>query len=141
MGFYYIFWQAHPDYMSQVSPQERLSRFLIDKRHIRTSNNSVRFNAFLPPKSGKLSVYRTSEQSESVIWNIGQVFVATPRQKPLIGRADLAVETVTSEGLSVVPEPTPHPLHADIVGWMQDSSHDRLTALKLAAMAAVVLKN
>lgn len=127
--------------MSQVSPEERLSRFLLDKRHVRSSNNTVRFNAFLPPKSGKLSVYRTSEQSDSVIWDIGQVFVATPRQIQLIGRADLAAETVISEGLSVLPEPTPHPLHADIVGWTQDSSRDRLTAIKLAAMAALVLKN
>lgn len=126
--------------MNQVTPDERLSRFLLAGQ-IRSSNNTVRYNAFLPPNSGKLSVYRTSKQSDVSIWEIGQVFVATPRQKQLVGRADVAVETVTSEGLSVEPETTPHPLHADIVGWSHDSSRNKLTAIKLAAMAAVILKN
>lgn len=126
--------------MSQVIPEERLSRFLLDKRHIRSSNNTVRFNAFLPPISGKLSVYRTSEQNDTAIWEIGHIFVEIPRQKQLIGRADLAAATVISSGLSVEPETTPHPLHADIVGWSQDSSLNKLTAIKLAAMASVVLK-
>lgn len=93
----------------------------------------------MPPKSGALSVYRTSSQSDSAIWEIGQVFVAGPRQLPLIGRADIAAKTVMTDGLSIVPEPTPHPLHADIVGWPQDTTLVRLTAVKLAAQATLVL--
>lgn len=126
--------------MSKVAPEERLSRFLLDKRHIRSMNNTVRFNAFLPPTSGKLSVYRTSEQNDAEIWKIGHDFVGIPRQKEVIGRADLVAEAVISQGLSVEPETTPHPLHADIVGWSQDTSLNKLTAIKLAAMASVFLK-
>lgn len=125
--------------MTEVAPEERLSRFLLDKRLVRSSNNTLKHSAFMPPKSGKLSVYRTSRQEDSVIWEIGQVFVATPRQMSLFGRADITVEAVMFEGLSVVPDLTPHPLHADIIGWTQDTSLDRLTALKLAAVAVIVL--
>ena len=125
--------------MNKVAPEERLSRFLLDG-HVRSSNNTVRFNAFLPPSSGRLSVYRTSEQNDADIWEIGRIFVETPRQKQLIGRADLVAETVISEGLSVQPETTPHPLHADIVGWSKESSLNKLTAIKLAAKASVILK-
>ena len=126
--------------MDDVEPNERLSRFILDKRLIRP-DMSVKHGSFMPPKTGKLSVYRTRGQTDQAIWEIGQEFVANPLQKSLFGRADLSTaQQAISEGLSVLAEPTPHPLHADIVGWPSDSTELRLKAVKLAGMATAVLK-
>lgn len=123
--------------MNVVSPGERLSRFLLDKKLIRASDNTVRHAAFMPPKNGKLSVYRTDTINEVDIWDIGTRLVATIRHLPIIGRADLQAKNVFDAGLNIVSEPAPHPLHADITGWSLESSADRLKALKLATSATV----
>lgn len=123
----------------KVSENERISRFLLDKGHIRTSDKTVKYNAFMPPKTGKLSVYRTEGVAEAEIWNIGQEKVAAIRKSPLIGRADLLAQDIFDKGLDVVPETSPHPLHADIVGWEADTALVRLIALKLAATAKLIL--
>lgn len=127
--------------MDEVGLEERISRFLLDKRLIRSSNQTVKFNAFMPPRSGKLSVYRTSNLAEADIWEIGQDFVATPREKDLTGRADLKCGHITEAGLAVLQETTPHPLHADIVGWSMESEKDRLTAIKLAAHSKAITRD
>lgn len=118
---------------------EQVSRFITDKSYFRSSNNTVRHNAFMPAKDGKLSVYRTSVLAEADIWQLGQAYVSAPRQKPLLGRADINSLQIYGEGLAIEGEPVPHERHANVVGWDPDATNTRLIAVKLAAASALVM--
>lgn len=78
-----------------VEDNEEISRYLFDKTAIRSSNNTVRHNAFMPPtKSYRLSVYRTNNLASEEIWEIGNEYVAKVRGKPLVGRGSLTANVV-----------------------------------------------
>ena len=88
----------------------------------------------MPPSNLRLSVYRSSGLSEAAIWELGNQNVATHRDKPLVGRADILASDVSSADreLKLTPAPTPHPLHANITGWPEQKDKQKLIALKLA---------
>lgn len=113
---------------------ELLTRYISDPGHIRNSNNTVKHNVFMPPKTGRLSVYWISRLSERTVWQIGNSQVA-PQRGPIIARADLNSLVVYEVQLSVEVTGTPHPRHADIVGWDLQSTMPRLQAIKLASSA------
>lgn len=113
---------------------ELLTRYITDPGHIRNSDNSIRHNAFKPPKSARLSVYWISGLREENIWDIGDTYVA-PTRGPIIARGDLNSLVVYSAALSVEVTGTPHPKHADIVGW--ECTKARLQAIKLANSATL----
>jgi hypothetical protein len=83
------------------------------------------------------SVFRVRHLSEDEIWEIGEVYVASPRGKTLHGRADLNVRHVTSLGLRLDPDDHP-PRHADIAGWPLEKDRQLLLAHELAAAASLV---
>lgn len=91
----------------------------------------------MPPSNLKLSVYRSLELSEDAIWELGNRNVAIPRHKPLVGRADLLASDVTDADreLTIEPDITPHPLHANISGWPMQKDKRKLIAIKLASKA------
>lgn len=62
------------------------------------------------------SVYRISGLSEASIWNIGDEFAGNPIDK-VKARADFSCDQVRKIELDIVPEKTPHPLHANIIKW------------------------
>ncbi len=119
--------------MPELSLSEILSRFVLNKRYIR-SNNTVRWNAFLPDKNGETSVFRTSGISNNEIWDIGEREVAVSQEKPMLGRADISVDDVFKKGLEVVPHEPPEK-HANIIGWPNIKSKQRLIALELESEA------
>lgn len=57
--------------LTPVSPTEILSRFVTSKQHYRPSNNTIKWNAFMPDKKGETSVFRTSGISDNEIWSLG----------------------------------------------------------------------
>ena len=113
---------------------ETLTRFIMQKNHV-PADASLKHNPFMPPPTGRLSIYAISSVDETEIWSIGVTHVAAVREKPLHGRADFNSRGVYDLGLKIEMVPDPHPLHAEIVGWDPASTETRLIALKLAAQA------
>jgi len=113
-----------------------VSRYLTQKSQIRISDSTVKFNAFMPPPTGRLSVYLVSGIPESEIWEIGDVHVGNALGRPILGRADLQLAPISECGLTIEPAPHPHPRHANIVGWPNETE-TRLVALKLASHAVL----
>ena len=121
--------------MDPIRPTEALTRYVLDRTSYKPSEGRVRHNAFMPPSNLRLSVYRSSGLSEATIWELGNQNVAAPRGKPLVGRADILASDVSDsdEALKLEPDPEPHPLHANIIGWPEQKDKQKLIALKLAS--------
>ena len=118
-----------------ITPAEILSRFIMQTNWYRPSDNCARYAAFMPnPKNRETSVYRISGISDKEIWEIGDREVGENRGKPILGRADVGASFVIKKGLNVVPSEPPV-RHANIVGWPEEKSEQRLIALELAAEA------
>ncbi len=116
-----------------VTSSEVLSRFIMQTNWFSLSNNRVKYAAFMPnPKNGQTSVFRISGISDREVWEIGHREVGLKRDKPILGRADIAASCVLTKGLDVVPSEPPV-RHANIVGWPEEKSEQRLVALELAA--------
>jgi len=82
-----------------------------------------------------MSVYRTDTVDEGEIWEIGRKYVAEPQGKTIRARGDLLAEVILHVGLEVVPDPKPHKLHANIVGWPNEKNEQRMIAVELANAA------
>ncbi|HNV88904.1 MAG TPA: hypothetical protein PKL53_08085 [Methylotenera sp.] len=117
-----------------VNSDEIISRFYFNKKNFR-SDNSVRHNEFMPPKNGRMSVYRVSGLVDKEIWEIGKIYVEPERGSPIVGRGDLDAAKIYDCGLAINPTEVPHPRHANIEGWELNTEKDRLKAMKLAAAA------
>ena len=120
-----------PDTLLKIKNSEILARFLVYKRWIRV-DNTIRPDAFMPPSDLKLSVTRHIGLSDSNIWQIGNE-VAKRRSLPLLGRADFQVTVVKKQKLSAVAEPlTENPNHANITGWPDEKSSQKIKAMEIA---------
>jgi hypothetical protein len=94
----------------------------------------VKYPAFLPNKNGETSVFRISGISHKEVWDIGDREVAKIRGKPILGRADISASNVMAKDLKVLPSEPPV-RHANITGWPEEKSKQKLIALELAAEA------
>jgi hypothetical protein len=124
--------------MSQARPEENLSRYLFNKNHFSSKNGRVKYNAFLPNQNGKTSVFRTSELSNDEIWRIGDD-VADEREMTLLGRGEICARHVVEQGLELDANDDP-PRHADIIGWPEEKSAQKLIAIELESNAELYLK-
>lgn len=125
-----------------VSVIEPVSRFILFRDHIKTDH--VSFAAFMPsPKTMDVSVYRTLGCSERKIWLLGDLFVAARRKdnRTILARADLASQLVFNQGLNIVPEPLPHPRHANVTRWPGDKPQQKIKAMALATGATLQLRS
>jgi len=114
-----------------------LARFVMFQNWIR-SDGTVRPDAFIPPKDLQLSTTRHLGLTEAGIWEIGAA-VAAARNVELSCRADIAVRSIASAGLSTHAAPLPeNPNHAHVTGWPQDKPAQKSLAQQLAAMADYV---
>lgn len=121
-----------------VQDSELLARFITSSKWFRSSNQTVKQDAFIPHPYPDLSVTRHRSLSEAEIWRIGQD-VAESRPATLHGRADICAEDVRKLKLSVEPRPEPENLnHACILGWPMDKPAQKILALELAANARFV---
>jgi hypothetical protein len=122
-----------------VSEDERISRFINERKKLTPSTGRARYNAFMPPRNAQMSVYRTILLSDEEVWQIGNAFVATA-DKPVIARADLSASVYFSNALTFDPDGIPHPRHANVVGWPGDETLQRLLAVQLAEAALLLYK-
>lgn len=95
----------------------------------------------MPNQDLETSVYRIKSLNSQQINKIGEENVAKPLGKSLLGWADIVVLSILEQNLKVEPEPTPHRLHANIVGWSPDKSKRKMIAIELAAEAHLHLLN
>lgn len=119
---------------------EQLSRFIVERSKIRPSDNTVKFNAFIPPTNGRLSVYWTTNLPAVEIWAIADQHVGPALGKHVIARAEINSLDVYAENLAVDLTGVPHPRHADIIGWDVASTATRLQAIKLASKAQLRMR-
>ena len=125
--------------MKPISEKEPIVRFVDESNKIRPSTGSVKPKAFMPrPDNLTTSVFRTVGLSSGEVAELGQLEVAGPRRKTLLGWGLLVVSQVCEAGLEVHPEPSNHDRHANIVGWPSLKSAQKLAALKLAELAELV---
>jgi hypothetical protein len=121
--------------LKKVESTECLTRYVIEKSY-RRKDGTVRHNAFMPSVSNKeLSVFRISNLLQNVIWDLGKHYVANPRKKSLLGRADIFAFHIFDKGLKIRPENHPHILHANIVDWPNEREEQRMIAVELASEA------
>lgn len=117
-------------------PGESLTRYITDKKQIRWSDGTVRHNAFMPPKTARLSVYWITGLPDPEVWRLGEAYVV-PHRGAMVARADLNSLKVYEQNLRVELVPVPHERHAEILGWNLASTESRLQAIRLAAAATV----
>ena len=117
---------------------EKLTRFIFSRRHFATEKKIVKYAAFVPPPNSEdLSVFRISTPSEREVWGIGRENVQGERT--LRARADLLAEVVYENHLTVIPDTTPHELHANITPFPIDKiARDRI-ARNLALASQLVI--
>ena len=131
------------DHLPPVSADEWLARFVTVRNWIR-ADNTIRPDAFIPPKDLNHSVTRHLRLSQEQLWKIGQDVVDIISEKQnakLIGRADLTVATVAAAALRTEAAPIPgNPHHAHITGWPLDKPAQKNIAQQLAAAALFVAK-
>jgi hypothetical protein len=121
-----------------LDPNESLARFLTSRTQFSRLTNRVKYSAFMP-KDGATSVFRISELDDQEIWELGDLHVASPPERPVRGYADLTVLDVRSLLLEVDPDDEP-PRHAGIVNWPEEKESQKLVAIDLAAVAALKLR-
>src|SRR3954463_5345947 len=128
-----------------VGANEWLARFVTVDKWIR-ADQTIRADAFIPPKDLELSVTRHLNFSEEELWAIGKDVVkelSKSRPATLHGRADISVAHVLQQRLRAESDPLPkNRNHAHIAGWPAEKSVQKNIAQELAAAAgkAVLLR-
>lgn len=123
----------------QVRPEESLTRYIIHKNHFSILHKRVKYAAFLPAPNGETSVFRVSGLADNAIWEIGDKEVAEKRRMSILGRADILASHVLNRTLKIMPDDNP-PRHANITGWPEEKSEQKLIALELAEDARLCMK-
>lgn len=123
-----------------VADKELLARFIQFRSRVR-KDDTIKPEAFLPPKNLHLSVTCHDRKGDTDLWVRGRAVFASSDQE-LIGRADLSGEAVRSvRPLDAVEAPLPEdPGHANIVGWppMSKKPAQKMRAMNLAAASVFV---
>jgi hypothetical protein len=121
-----------------LTEDEWLARFILKKEWIRKADNTIKQDAFIPPKDLQLSVTRHAGISAEKLVEIGRS-VASERSLEFIGRADVETRQVVKNALKAVAWPLPNNQnHAHILGWPADKALQKTIALELAAVAVFV---
>lgn len=126
-----------PNNIPDIEQDETLARFVFFSGHFRSSDNSVKPNAFMPPSSGDLSVTRHREATEAELWNEARRVAALRGVTPY-GRADTAAGAFTTEKLRLVEDPELpwNPNHAVAIQWPTEKDAQKMIAVELARKSA-----
>ncbi len=116
-----------------------ITRFLFDSGHYAETTLRVKPRAVHPGPDHKTSVFRVAGLDDDAIWELGDVEVASRRQKPLKVRAEFQVRDLTELNLRLEDD-SPPPRHANIVDWPSEKSAWMKTALELAAKATLQIR-
>jgi len=120
---------------------ELLARFITKDFWVR-ADESIRPDAFVPPKDHNLSVTRHGGMPEETLWKIGHSvaeMISTKRRGILYGRADITTSDVVRQSLKVEAAPLPENVnHSHITGWPKDKPTQKHIAQRLAEAAKFV---
>jgi len=124
---------------SKLSDDELVARFVLFKRWVRSSDQTVKQDAFIPPPDKELSVTRHKNISVEKLWKHGRS-VAKKRNATLYGRADVRISDVRHQNIEAAPRPIlwKNWNHVHLVGWPPDKPLQKTIAQQLAANAQYV---
>jgi hypothetical protein len=129
-----------PANVPEVATDEMLARYVLHSSHIRSSNQTIKQDAFVPHPRPNLSVTRHLSATESELWTVGENVAATSG-KTLYGRGDVSTTACLTQKLTVKASPTlDNPNHADVSAWPADKPAQKIIALEIAAVAKFVPK-
>jgi hypothetical protein len=130
-----------PNSVPPVESGELLARFVLFSRHFRSSDRTVKPDAFMPHPLIELSLTRHRDITDVELWREGERVTSLRKEATLYGRADVSVSAFTNQGLRVEAKPIPeNPNHADAVNWPTDKSAQKLIALEIAGKAQFVTR-
>ena len=127
-----------PTLPNRLEDGEPISRFVFDSRHFSTVDRKAKPKAF-EPKNNCVSVLRAIGLTDAEVWDWAVTYVEPERGKACRARADLTVVSVRRLILDLVRDEPP-PRHANIVGWPDDKSAQKLLSIELAAEATLVVR-
>lgn len=121
----------------------RIARYLTSHGHYSIEKKIVKHNAFMPIVNSitnvpETSVFNIDELKNDNIWQLAIANVIQESGRTLYGRADLEGKNAQEIGLSVELDDNP-PRHANIRGWPEKKSEQKLLAIKLAAASTLYL--
>lgn len=122
-----------------VGDDERLSRFVFDKRHFDVGRAQVKFRAF--HDQDELSVLRSAGLSEFDIWTYGDTTATSTQRPEIFARGDFLASVLTGLSLGVRSDEPPK-RHAVVVGWPTRDNKDarKQRAIDLAVKAILVVR-
>jgi hypothetical protein len=124
-----------PDNVPEVGWDETLSRFILSRSHIRSSDGTVKPDAFVPHPHEELSVNRDLEATDEETWQAGKD-IAAKRGRSLRGRGDALAATYVSQKLKTIAAPTDgNANHVNVTGWPSDKPSQKMIAQEVAAVA------
>lgn len=123
------------DNVPDVGWDETLSRFILSRSHIRSSDQTVKPDAFVPHPYEDWSVNRDLEATDEETWRVG-ADVAAARGRSLRGRADVLAAPYLSQDLEAVAAPVDgNPNHVNVTRWPTDKPSQKMIAQEIAAVA------
>lgn len=129
-----------PANVTEVTSDEDLARFVVQRSHIRRSDQSIKPDAFVPHPHPDLSVTRHLSAVQAELWALGEE-VAAMSGKTLYGRGDFQASVCLVQRLVVRAAPvTGNPNHANVSGWPSDKPAQKSIAQEIAAAARFVAK-
>jgi len=121
-----------------LSDDEMLARFVLKTEWIRKVDNTIKQDAFIPPKDLQLSVTRHIGISSEELVKKGKS-VAEQTSLQFLGRADIDTRTVVKNALKAVAWPlADNQNHAHVVGWPADKEARKTIAQELAAASKFI---
>jgi hypothetical protein len=130
--------------LSLLFSTDWLARFIFSRQHYSPQKNAVKYGAFLPVRNSEtsileVSVFRISSIPDDQIWSIGEQEVAQRSGRTLRARADITLSGVQDKELRVDLDDIPL-RHANITGWPEERSEQKLIAIELASSALLRLR-
>ena len=125
-----------------VNENEILARYVLQSKHYRSSDNTVKPECFMPHPHHDLSVTRHLNIDESELWQLGANVAAERTEKSgttitLYGRADITAKDVFCNNLEVEPSEPPKN-HANIKTFPSEKAKQKQVAQQLALNARLI---
>ncbi|MGH9487692.1 MAG: hypothetical protein ACRD04_08910 [Terriglobales bacterium] len=107
-----------------LAAEDRVTRFIHHPRDL-GPNQSPKPAVFEPGPDGAVSVAQITDLDETAIWRLARhtLNIAAGRKR-VVGRADLQVAAIASQGLACIRNDIGFQHHSEIVGWPNDSDLD-----------------
>jgi hypothetical protein len=103
---------------------------------MRVKEGKADFRRLLPPRNLRMSVVRSLGIDAAEVQAIGRALLDSETTK-IKAHATLSASAFYEHELAIVPDPAPHPRHANVVGWKGIEEEDRATAIALAEVSVL----